>query len=149
MLKKMSLKEGQRNVGDPVEVEEVLDPTYLPCFLCGAQLEVRASKRKKPYCICDPCGLQAFVRKERGIQLLAEITSPVLETENGVLKTIAQLERVNKKLKDIEGDKPLFSINPELELADRALRIEKQRLLRLLKETPNKPDKSKNSAKSK
>ena len=134
MLKKLKEPEGQRNVGEEAEPKKPEALTYLPCFLCGAQLEVRASKRDKPYFICDPCGLQAFVRKDRGIQLLAEKTTPVMETENGVLKTISQLERMNKKLEDIQADKPWFSKNPELELTHRALKIEKLRLIRLLKE---------------
>lgn len=143
MLKKPEEPEGQRNVGKEEVPEVPQAPTYYPCFLCGEQLEVRASKRKKPYFICDPCGLQAFVRKDRGIQLLAEKTTPVLEIENGVLKLISQLERVNKKLGELEDEKPLFSINPELELAQKALRIEKLRLQRVLNNIPDNPDKTK------
>jgi len=148
MDKKPSQPEGQRNVGEEPGPIEVQEPTYLPCFLCDRQLEIKSSKRKKPYFICDPCGLQAFVRKEQGIQLLAEMTTPVLEIENGVLKTLSQLKRVNQRIEDIEGDKPWFSEDAELELAQKALQIEKRRLLRVLNDTgkiktPDKPARKK------
>ena len=45
----------------------------IPCFLCGNGLDVRKTKRGKPYFICDPCGLQAFVRREKGTSLLNKL----------------------------------------------------------------------------
>lgn len=42
----------------------------LPCFLCGSKLEMRTSKNDKPYFVCDPCGLQVFVRRKHGIAKL-------------------------------------------------------------------------------
>jgi hypothetical protein len=41
-----------------------------PCPLCGAGLPILASKRGKPYCVCDICGLQVFVRGKNGIARL-------------------------------------------------------------------------------
>jgi transcription elongation factor Elf1 len=38
-----------------------------PCPLCGRGLEVRESKKQKPYVVCDPCGVQLFVRSQEGI----------------------------------------------------------------------------------
>jgi DNA-directed RNA polymerase subunit RPC12/RpoP len=42
----------------------------LSCFLCGRKLEQRLSKRHKPYFVCDPCGIQLFIRRKQGIQRL-------------------------------------------------------------------------------
>jgi hypothetical protein len=42
----------------------------IPCFLCGTRLEKRTDKNHKPYLVCDPCGLQAFVRRKLGIDRL-------------------------------------------------------------------------------
>jgi hypothetical protein len=39
-----------------------------PCCVCGQGLEVRQTKKGKPYVICDPCGMQMFVRVTSGIQ---------------------------------------------------------------------------------
>lgn len=51
-------------------------PPLFPCPLCGKALDVRQTKKKKPYVICDPCGVQMFVRGKAGLrsfeQLLAD-----------------------------------------------------------------------------
>jgi hypothetical protein len=44
----------------------------IPCFLCGNGLEIRTSKRNKPYLICDWCGVQTFIRGQRGIKSFYE-----------------------------------------------------------------------------
>jgi transcription elongation factor Elf1 len=42
-----------------------------PCPLCEEWLEIRLDeKHGKPYVICNLCGVQMFVRRERGIKLL-------------------------------------------------------------------------------
>jgi len=38
-----------------------------PCPVCTDPREVRLTKKKKPYIICDPCGIQVFVRGPAGI----------------------------------------------------------------------------------
>ena len=39
-----------------------------PCPVCTQAREVRVTKKDKPYLICDPCGVQIFVRGPAGIQ---------------------------------------------------------------------------------
>jgi DNA-directed RNA polymerase subunit RPC12/RpoP len=39
-----------------------------PCPICGEGLAVRESKKKKPYVVCNACGVQMFVRTAPGIQ---------------------------------------------------------------------------------
>jgi len=46
---------------------------FLPCLLCGNKLEKRTDKNGKPYFVCDPCGIQVFVRRKQGIGLLEEV----------------------------------------------------------------------------
>jgi len=46
---------------------------FLPCLLCGNKLEKRTDKNGKPYFVCDPCGIQLFVRRKQGIGLLEEV----------------------------------------------------------------------------
>src|SRR5579864_1351996 len=43
---------------------------FLPCFLCGNRLHKRTDKHNKPYFVCDPCGIQFFVRRKQGIERL-------------------------------------------------------------------------------
>lgn len=38
-----------------------------PCPICTQALEVRRTKKDKPYVTCDPCGVQVFVRGPAGI----------------------------------------------------------------------------------
>ena len=40
------------------------------CFLCGRWPDVRISKKGRPYFVCDPCGMQVFVRGNKGIERL-------------------------------------------------------------------------------
>jgi len=44
-----------------------------PCPLCGAGLPIRFSKRRKPYCTCNDCGIQLFVRGRVGITRLYKL----------------------------------------------------------------------------
>ena len=43
---------------------------FLPCVLCGGKLEKRVDKNSKPYFVCDFCGIQLFVRRKQGMELL-------------------------------------------------------------------------------
>jgi predicted RNA-binding Zn-ribbon protein involved in translation (DUF1610 family) len=38
-----------------------------PCPVCTEARDVRETKKAKPYLICDPCGVQVFVRGPAGI----------------------------------------------------------------------------------
>ncbi len=38
-----------------------------PCPVCTGAREVRVTKKDKPYIVCDPCGIQLFVRGPDGI----------------------------------------------------------------------------------
>lgn len=38
-----------------------------PCPVCERRLEVRLTKKNKPYVTCDPCAVQMFVRGPEGI----------------------------------------------------------------------------------
>lgn len=38
-----------------------------PCPVCTNPREVKLTKKGKPYLVCDPCGIQVFVRGPAGI----------------------------------------------------------------------------------
>jgi ssDNA-binding Zn-finger/Zn-ribbon topoisomerase 1 len=46
-----------------------------PCPLCARGLDIRETKKKKPYVICDPCGLQLFVRNQTGMGMFERLVS--------------------------------------------------------------------------
>jgi len=45
----------------------------IPCLLCGKKLNKRVDKNGKPYFVCDPCGVQMFIRRPQGIENLGEL----------------------------------------------------------------------------
>lgn len=55
----------------------------IPCFLCGATREIKTSKKNKPYFICEPCGLQVFIRRDAGIKLLRKFLTARAENTEG------------------------------------------------------------------
>ena len=38
-----------------------------PCPVCTQPREIKLTKKKKPYVVCDPCGIQVFIRGPAGI----------------------------------------------------------------------------------
>ena len=44
-----------------------------PCPVCGAIMPLRTARTGKPYCQCDPCGIQLFFRGKNGIQKLRRL----------------------------------------------------------------------------
>jgi hypothetical protein len=51
----------------------ILSGKEFPCPLCGAGLPILRSKRNKPYCTCNDCGLQIFVRGKKGMSRLEQM----------------------------------------------------------------------------
>jgi hypothetical protein len=49
---------------------ELNGKNMFPCPVCLDPREVRITKKRKPYIICDPCGIQLFVRGPEGIAAL-------------------------------------------------------------------------------
>lgn len=96
------------------------EPEYFRCFLCREQVQIRYSKWDKPYFVCDPCGIQAFIRKERGIKKLRKLVTG-LKAVNPVIELISELEALEIKLAEIQDEKPIFGENADLEMRERAL----------------------------
>lgn len=61
-----------------------------PCCVCGEPREVRTTKKGKPYLICDPCGVQMFVRVEGGIQRFERLVADAEKSD--VWKRLAELQ---------------------------------------------------------
>ena len=67
------------------------DLRLFPCCVCGEAREVRTTKKGKPYMICDPCGVQMFVRVETGIRRFEQLVADA--DENNVWKRLAELQQ--------------------------------------------------------
>ena len=90
-----------------------MEITRIPCFLCGNSIEVKNTIKGKPYFICDPCGLQAFIRRAKGIEKLREWMEgkgEVFKKRSGgmLLEWVSQLEDVKAKLEDVEDKRGIF-----------------------------------------
>jgi transcription elongation factor Elf1 len=67
------------------------NPRLFPCCVCGEPREVRMTKKGKPYMICDPCGVQMFVRVETGIRRFEQLVADA--DRNDVWKRLAELQQ--------------------------------------------------------
>jgi hypothetical protein len=82
---------------------------YLPCFLCTAKLEKRTDKNGKPYFVCNPCGIQLFIRREHGIKLLEKLIRdcekneiPFRQRAQEIFKIQALLTEISETKKQID-----------------------------------------------
>ena len=66
-------------------------PRLFPCCVCGEAREVRTTKKGKPYLICDPCGVQMFVRVETGIRRFEQLVADA--DRNNIWKRLADLQQ--------------------------------------------------------
>ena len=60
-------------LGSSGVLPEDLQGKEFPCPLCEAGLPILASRRNKPYCTCNACGVQLFVRGKAGIVRLTRM----------------------------------------------------------------------------
>ena len=62
-----------------------------PCPVCTDAREVRLTKKHKPYVVCDPCGIQLFVRGPAGIETFDRLIEKI--SNEGVLTRLVEMER--------------------------------------------------------
>ena len=114
-----------------------MEPMTIPCFLCGNSIEVKNTVKGKPYFICDPCGLQAFIRRAKGEAKLREWMEgkgEVFKKKSGgaLLDLISQLETVKAKLTEIKDKKGIFP-DEDTKLIEAALKAEIEGVKDLIK----------------
>jgi DNA-directed RNA polymerase subunit RPC12/RpoP len=74
---------------------------FIPCFLCGRKLET--SKSWKPYFVCDPCGIQIFVRGKKGIELLDEAFRNIEKAQIPYSVRARHLHEIQALIKEVDG----------------------------------------------
>src|SRR5438270_8755225 len=74
---------------------------FLPCFLCGAKLDRRIDKKLKSYFVCNPCGIQLFIRREHGIGLLDKLLRESEKNEIPFKQRAAQVYQIQALLTEI------------------------------------------------
>jgi DNA-directed RNA polymerase subunit RPC12/RpoP len=109
-------------------------PDSIPCTTCGARLKKRRDKHGKPYFVCEPCGVQLFIRRKQGIENLAKLIEQLkihdfhFREHTHVLceiqAVLAEMRGVKKEIKSLESGFGFF-----MNAKDQK---EKQRTLELL-----------------
>jgi len=114
----------------------------IPCFLCSQELAERKDKNQKPYFICNPCGVQIFVRGRQGIQNLVQLVQQLEQREFPFREHARMLYEIQAVLSEIRGlEKEVKSLESGPldiffgdEYKDRARRALKTRIEALLVE---------------
>ena len=76
---------------------------FLPCFLCGKKLIKRTDKHGKPYFVCDPCGIQLFIRRKQGIELLEQTFKNLEKAKIPFAVHARDLHKIQALMKEIDG----------------------------------------------
>jgi hypothetical protein len=89
--------------------------SFLPCILCGNNLQKRTDKHSKPYFICDPCGIQFFVRRQQGIARLETLLRASERHAIPFKQAAARIFEVQALLSEIDGTKAqITKLNNEI-----------------------------------
>jgi hypothetical protein len=94
-----------------------------PCPVCGMALAIRIARTGKPYCHCDPCGIQLFFRHREGIQKLQKILeSEMLIAGTGSKASSAvilynRLQHLKNQKRELENQQGIFSSDADLDKA--------------------------------
>ena len=99
--------------------------SFLPCILCGRTLEKRTSRKNgKPYFVCDPCGIQLFIRRQQGIEKLEALFKNIEKAQIPLRVHAHHLNEIQALLKEIEGVKAeIEKLGTPLFLGDHKLRV--------------------------
>ena len=82
---------------------------FLPCILCGKQLDRRTDKNGKFYFTCDPCGTQFFIRRKQGIEKLEQLIRTLRECAIPITRHAQFLYEIQAILSEIDGVKSEIS----------------------------------------
>ena len=77
----------------------------MPCLLCGRPLDMRMDKNRKPYFVCDPCGMQLFIRRKLGKERLQTVFKNVEKAQLPFSAHARDLYEIQALVKEIHGVK--------------------------------------------
>ena len=104
-----------------------------PCPLCAVTLELRITRKQKPYCVCMECGLQLFFRGKVGIARLERIVEDQLlvagswSTTNTPELLFNRIQNLKQRKAELERKQRLFFPDSDLENAIQAIDKEIER----------------------
>lgn len=101
-----------------------------PCCICSANLEIKLSKRGKPYCTCLQCGIQIFFRGKIGIRRLTGILESDKLTIRNRLEAVPavilfnRIAQMRSQKEELEAKQGLIMRDPDLDNAIRVIEFE-------------------------
>jgi|SRR6266849_3313694 len=111
----------------------------IPCFLCSQELRQRKDKNQKPYFICDPCGVQIFIRGRQGITNLSQLIETLkkrdflfrehAQTLYEIQAILTEIRGIEKEIKSLDS---VFDIFFTYEHKERARELLQARIETLL-----------------
>jgi DNA-directed RNA polymerase subunit RPC12/RpoP len=105
----------------------------LPCVLCGKALAQRTDKNRKPYFVCDPCGMQVFVRRAQGIGNLERLIHALKRRDLTLrvhAESVYQIRAILEELYAVENE--LDKLENSIGVFSKTSKLLKQRMQRLL-----------------
>jgi DNA-directed RNA polymerase subunit RPC12/RpoP len=129
-------RSGNVNVtlGQIPESLKVLQDKELPCILCGEGLPILFTKRNKPYCVCNNCGIQVFFRGKPGIVRLRNmaidgiLVSVREQSAAYAILLLNRLERLKLQRKELVQKHGFIIRNPDVENTIRTVDAEIERV---------------------
>lgn len=119
----------------------------IPCFLCSQELQQRKDKNGKPYFVCDPCGVQIFVRGRQGIENLAQLIATLREHDfpfreharvlHEIQAVLTEMRGIKKELKKLDSVLNIFSEDQDRERTRELLHRRVENLLSRLEQIAN------------
>ena len=122
----------------------------VPCWLCGKPLDLKITKGGKFYLVCDPDGVQCFIRRAQGMERLKKLIKHLARKDyqfeqhseslfviQGILREIEGLQREIEKLEDKIG---FFFPDKEVIRAQTALEARVGLLLSQLERVARRPE---------
>jgi|SRR5579871_966148 len=121
---------------------------YLPCLLCTEKLEKRRDKHGKPYFVCNPCGIQLFIRRQHGIRLLEKLLRNIAKHEipfqhkaeeiHEIQALLTEIDGVRKQIKRLDAQKGFLFPDQDKVRACALLKIKLQNLFKELEQLAKK-----------
>ncbi len=106
------------------------DKYYFPCPICRKMLLVEIAKNEKPYCKCNDCGVQLFVRGKKGMKMFANLIGKLrLQGDSKeLISTLDHFNSLKNMLEEIQENKPILGTDMDLELQEKVILMQLDRL---------------------
>jgi hypothetical protein len=96
---------------------------------------MKRDKNKKPYVVCIGCGVQVFFRGKAGIQRLGLMTGcgELARNVRDLSPLLNYVAFLRHRLREIRQTQPIFGKDPDLEIEEKVVRSELDRLQKLMR----------------